>query len=195
MNADAEEMIDVLDERAQPTSQVVGKREVHQRELWHSGTHIWIYNSKGEVLLQLRDPNKDIYPNTWDISAAGHRSAGETPEQAALRETKEELGLTLQAQELRFVGVTRSDKLIENLNLVHHVFDWNYLLKRDVATADLTLQPGETVDARWCPLDEFEADVHDPERAKKYSPRPTYFYDLAIFEIRKALAEEKEGRP
>lgn len=184
-----DEMVDVLDEFGRPTGQVVSKKQAHSQELFHSGTHIWIYNSRGEVLLQLRDPHKDIYPDTWDISAAGHISAGEDAIQTALRETEEELGIVLTPGELRYVGTTRADKFIPSLHKVHHVFDHTFIVHKDVEITSLRLQPGETVDARWCSLEELEADVRDAERVKQYSPRPRYFFDLAIFEIRKALGE------
>lgn len=190
MNPD--EIVDLLDEYGHPTGKQIPKSQAHQQGLWHAGMHLWIYNSKGEVLLQLRDPNKDIYPGTWDISAAGHVSAGETPEQTAVRETIEELGLQLTPEELRFVGVTRTDKLIPPKNWTHHVFDWTYLVRKDVDISALRMQPGETVDARWISLEQFEADLRDPKRAETYSPRPMYLYDLALFEIRKALAETQQ---
>ena len=38
---------------------------------------------------------KNIYPLLWDVSVAGHIDAGETFFEAAIRECKEEIGLTL----------------------------------------------------------------------------------------------------
>jgi isopentenyldiphosphate isomerase len=185
----ADDTVDVLDDQSRLTGRHISKREAHEQGIWHGGTHIWIYNTKGELLLQLRDPHKDIYPGTWDISAAGHINAGELPEQTALRETEEELGLQLTQKDLRFVGITRTDKLIPPANWMHRAFDWTYIVQQDVAITQLRMQAGETVEARWISLDEFETDVRDPERAKKYSPRPLYLYDLALSEIRKALAK------
>lgn len=183
----ADEMVDVLDEFGNKTGEVLSKRELHKRELWHRGAHVWIYNSRGEVLLQLRAPDKEIYPNTWDISAAGHLSAGDTPVVAALRETEEELGLTLEQSELEFIGVTRTIQKIPGAGYVHRVFDWNYIVRKELDAANLKLQVEELAEARWWPLDKFEADLHDPEKAEQFSPRPFYLYDMAITETRVAL--------
>lgn len=52
-------------------------------------------NDKGEFLLYLRDNKPTIpFPNHWDL-IGGHVEEGETPEQALVREVKEELGLEL----------------------------------------------------------------------------------------------------
>ncbi len=69
------------------------KSEAHREGLWHRAAHIWAYNSKGEILLQLRAKNKRTFPDKWDLSVAGHISASEEPIDSALREIEEEVGL------------------------------------------------------------------------------------------------------
>ena len=54
-----------------------------------------IENPNQEVLLLLRDNKPEIaYPNHWSL-VGGHIEAGESAEQAALRELGEEVGLNL----------------------------------------------------------------------------------------------------
>jgi len=61
---------------------------------------IILENDKGEFLLYLRDNKPDIpFPDYWDL-IGGHVEEGETPEQALVREVKEELGIDL--KEYRF---------------------------------------------------------------------------------------------
>lgn len=56
---------------------------------------IILENDKGEFLLALRDSKPGIpFPNHWDL-IGGHVEEGETPEQALVREYKEELDLDL----------------------------------------------------------------------------------------------------
>ena len=56
---------------------------------------IILENEKGEILLYLRDNKPEIpFPNHWDL-IGGHLEEGETPEQALVREVKEELAIEL----------------------------------------------------------------------------------------------------
>jgi isopentenyl-diphosphate delta-isomerase len=85
-------------------NRVVGRasREViHAQGLLHRAVHVLVFNSKGQLFVQLRGPEKDTYPGCWDSSASGHVGLDETPEQAAHRELAEEIGL---AGELALLG-------------------------------------------------------------------------------------------
>ncbi len=58
-----------------------------------ASVYIFIFNDRGELLLQLRVASDDDYPLHWDFSAAGHVEPGESPDEAANRELMEELGI------------------------------------------------------------------------------------------------------
>jgi len=85
--------IQIVDEDNQPIGQAT-KQVVWRKGLIHRVVRIMAENLRGEVLLQKRTPDKDIFPDTWDNSAAGHVDAGESYLTAAQREIAEELGLT-----------------------------------------------------------------------------------------------------
>lgn len=191
----AEEMVDVLDEFGHKTGRQIWKREAHDRGIRHGAVHVWIYNSKGEILLQLRARHKEIFPHTLDVAAAGHVSAGDMPAETAIRETKEEIGLDVKEEDLRFIGINRTDETIPPRNWMHAVFDWNYIVCKDVTIKDLTLQTEEVEAVVWMPLDTFESELHRPETNKKFSPHQLYLYDMAVYEIRKALAEKQSKNP
>lgn len=68
--------------------------EAIEKGIAHRIARVFLFNSKGELLIQKRSANHASLPNRWDQSAAGHVDEGETYEQAAYRELKEEVGVT-----------------------------------------------------------------------------------------------------
>lgn len=89
----SEEIFDVCDE----ADQVIGqfpRSVVHARRLLHRAVHVFVFNTQGELLLQMRSTEKDEYPSCYTSSASGHLGAGESYEEAAPRELEEELGLS-----------------------------------------------------------------------------------------------------
>lgn len=70
---------------------------VHKQGLCHRAAHVLVFNDKQQLFLQKRSFNKDMNAGLWDTSAAGHVDAGESYDNCALRETKEELGVDISA--------------------------------------------------------------------------------------------------
>jgi 16S rRNA (adenine1518-N6/adenine1519-N6)-dimethyltransferase len=70
------------------------RAEVHGNNLRHRAVHILVFNRLGELFLQKRSRSKDRHPCLWDSSAAGHVDAGEEYDATAVRELREELGIT-----------------------------------------------------------------------------------------------------
>lgn len=69
--------------------------EVHRRRLFHRAVHILVFNSAGEVFIQRRSRFKDTCPLQWTTSCSGHVDAGESYDEAAVRELGEELGIQI----------------------------------------------------------------------------------------------------
>jgi len=101
------EQLDIFDENMKPLG-VMERNKVHETGAWHQAFHCWIL-SGNSLLFQKRGRNKKIFPNRLDISAAGHFSAGEKPEDAA-REIEEEIGLKVKFADLIHVGIMKYSK-------------------------------------------------------------------------------------
>ena len=76
------------------------RTEVHGNKLRHRAVHILIFGANDDVFLQKRSRWKDRHPLVWDSSAAGHVSAGEEYDAAALRELDEELGISTELKRI-----------------------------------------------------------------------------------------------
>ena len=62
---------------------------------YHIVVHAAVFNDRGEMLIQQRQPWKDVFPDLWDISVGGSAVAGEDAPLACFRELEEEVGLSL----------------------------------------------------------------------------------------------------
>ena len=86
------EIFDVVDEN----DQVIGQKtrgEVHAQKLLHRAIHVFVFNKRGDLLLQQRSIFKDAHPGVWDSSVSGHLDAGEDYATATVRELDEEMGI------------------------------------------------------------------------------------------------------
>lgn len=85
------EYLDIVDEEDNVIEKDT-RKNVHARHEIHRGVHVFVINSKREMLVQKRSENKDYYPGYYDASVGAQVLSGESYEQAAARETEEELG-------------------------------------------------------------------------------------------------------
>ncbi len=87
------EFIDMVDK----DDNVIGRdtrKNVHSSTSWHRGVHILVFNSRDELILQVRDSKRDKYPGVYDISVSGHVESGETFDEAMKREAEDEMGIS-----------------------------------------------------------------------------------------------------
>lgn len=164
-----EERFDVLDATGAPTGSTAPRSVVHRDGLFHRAVHVWLLSPRaGELLLQRRAAVKDSWPGWWDISAAGHLSAGQASADAAARELAEELGLRLPRERLRFLH-THEERLASvqrGRPFVNNEFNDVYLVTLTAEEAErhagdppagFTLQPEEVDAVRWVPWRDVRA--------------------------------------
>ncbi len=149
------EYFDIYDEKQRP----IGVKErvaVHRDGDWHKVFHCWVIY-RGEdgvdyIVMQKRAPDKDTFPNLLDISAAGHYQAGEDIRDG-IREVQEELGITVDFEELvplgQHVGVAQYENLIDRqfcdvFLLVHKqdIHDYQYQKEEITGLVVFSLQDG-----------------------------------------------------
>ena len=99
------EILDVVDENGLPTGETAPRDLAHARGIPHRTAHVWLLRLREntvEVLLQKRAARKESWPGCYDISSAGHIPAGSDFIPSALRELREELGVTAEPEALIF---------------------------------------------------------------------------------------------
>lgn len=132
------ELWDLYDEHRKPLGLTHVRGEVVAAGHYHIVSGIWVINSRGEVLLTLRHPDKDDYPNCWE-NTCGSCVAGETSLQGALRELYEETGIVAEPSAMTLLGTLKETSALVD----------TYVVVKDVEIADLCMQDGETSEAKW----------------------------------------------
>ena len=134
----SEDIFDIVNERdevidAQPRS------EAHRLGLLHRAVHVLVFNSRGEIFLQKRSITKDREPGKWDSSSSGHVGSGEDYDACAVRELREEIGLTVQKTPQRLFKIDASAETDQE-------FVWVY---RCEAEGPFQLHPEEIERGEW----------------------------------------------
>ncbi len=142
------EMWDIYDKDGNLTgrtiSRMTGGRSMPTGS-YHLAVTVVIVNGRGEIFCTHRSPEKPLFPGMWE-NTGGSVLAGETSLQGAVRELKEETGLTAAPEELAFLyRIRRADSFMDV-----------YGLRRDFPISEVVFQAGETDDAKWFPYEEWE---------------------------------------
>lgn len=140
------ELWDTYDKYRNKTGRTV-ERGMHQMMPgdYHLVVHICIFNSKGELLIQQRQPFKEGWSDMWDITVGGSSVAGETSIEAAEREVYEEIGYKLNL-----------DGVLPSLTINgDNWFDDIYIIQCDIDPACLKLQYEEVKQVRWADREEI----------------------------------------
>ncbi len=99
-NPAARELVTIVDEEDRVIG-TVPRWEMRKQRLVHRAAYVLVFNSKGQIFVHKRTASKDVYPGYRDVASGGVVLAGETYEEAARRELKEELGIS--RVEMRFL--------------------------------------------------------------------------------------------
>jgi isopentenyldiphosphate isomerase len=100
---------------------------------------VLVFNSCGKVFLQKRSLQKDRQPGVWDSSVSGHVDSGEAYDACAVRELREEIGLTITQPPGRLFKVEACEETDQE-------FVWVYRCEHD---GPFTLHPGEIEQGDW----------------------------------------------
>jgi isopentenyl-diphosphate Delta-isomerase len=151
------ESVDVLASDGRRIGRTVLRNIAHAEGIWHRTVHVWIRNSRGELLLQKRSLTKETFPGMWDISAAGHISAGDSSRESAVREAAEELGIAVGNDTLQFLFTLQKS----------YVSPDNSIKDNEISDVYLSLQPVEEGEIEPDPKEVSGVEFHSVSNLKK----------------------------
>lgn len=179
------ELIDVLDENGIKTGHVATRDEVHRLGLWHRCIAVAILNDQNELLLQQRAHNKDKNPDMWDISVAGHISAGQDSLSAAAREINEEvsvnLGKRIDISEFRYMSCFRREQVYSENYIDRQFFDFFILRQPNLRLENIKMQKSEVQAIKFCTMSELReliANHELVERDAEYAALEDYIFKI-----------------
>ncbi len=141
-----EEILDVLNEWGVYTGEVASRDRCHTEGLWHRAVYGFVIDKNKNVLLQKRSASKKAWPNMWDVTVGGHVDAGEFGRQALIREVKEELGLDITDDDIKYLVGSTS---IDTAKGINKHYNECYLILKDVDISEIKLQKEEVSEVRY----------------------------------------------
>lgn len=133
------------------------KQQAHVAGLLHRAFSVFIFNSKGETLLQKRAQGKYHSPGLWTNTCCSHPREGETYKEAALRRLQEEMGFECELEEkFHFIYKAKLDNNLYEHEL-DHVFTGNY-------EGEIHVNEEEVGDFKWISMENLIEDINsNPE--------------------------------
>ena len=128
------------------------KMEAHEKALLHRAFSVFVFNEKGELLLQQRAADKYHSPNLWTNTCCSHQRNGESNIEAGKRRLKEEMGFVTDLQEsISFIYKASFDN-----GLTEHEYDHVLL---GTYNKEPIINEEEVVSFKWKILDDIKADM------------------------------------
>ncbi len=160
------EYLDIVDENGEPTGEIVDRETAHLNGIMHRTAHLWLARKKDnkvQILLQKRSEDKDSFPGCYDISSAGHITAGEDYKESAIRELKEELGVSANESDLIYCGYRRIvlDEYFYKKPFHDRQYSKIFLLWTDLTESEFEVLTQEVSEVCWMDFNECVEGVRN----------------------------------
>lgn len=182
------EYFDIVNQHGQPIGESLPKSEVHRLGRWHKDVHVWMTDGHG-LVEQQRAADKDIMPSQWDISVAGHVSAGESALESAIRETLEETGQYYAAGRFVYIGSLAIEYAVPGWEQPHRTYGDHYVIHDPrLHLEDLVIEEGKATGFRMYPLEQLAVDLTAPEGRTRHAEQPLEIWQLGLSGMRRTIA-------
>jgi isopentenyl-diphosphate delta-isomerase len=185
-----DELIDILDDQGNLTGRNCLKSIAHIEGLNHATVHIWFYTPEGNILLQQRAATKKIYPLLWDVSVAGHVNSGESLLTAAIREVKEEIGITVGENDLKKIGVMKSFQSYKS-GIIDNEFHTIFISKLNDDIENLSPQKEEVEALKTVSISLFKKLLENSENNSHFVTSNKEYYVFVLKKIKDFIKKNK----
>ena len=141
----ADEVCDIYDIYGNRTGKTFVRGEPLSDGQYVMVVDVWIVNSKDEILIQKRSDLKKDLPGTW-ATHSGCVLAGESSQQACIREPLEEIGIHILPSQVHKLNRKVRGKLLSE----------NFVVEQDFDTADAVLQTEEVSQIKWVSVSQLK---------------------------------------
>lgn len=131
---------------------LMGKMEAHQKAVLHRAFSVFVFNKKGELLLQQRALDKYHSPGLWTNTCCSHQRDGESNIEAGKRRLEEEMGFSCDLEELFWFVYKAS---FDN-GLTEHELDHVMIGYYD---HDPKINKEEVASYKWMLLEDVKKDI------------------------------------
>jgi len=131
---------------------IMEKMKAHEEGLLHRAFSVFVFNSKGEILLQQRNKNKYHSGGLWSNTCCSHPRPGESIKDAAHRRLREEMGMEADLLHA-FSFVYKSD--LDN-ELTEHELDHVFLGETNSLP---NMNEEEVEDYRYVTIEYLQQDI------------------------------------
>ena len=160
------ELRDLYNSKRILTGEVIEKGQYVPSGRYYITVVVFIENSNGEFLLKKRVLRKD---GRW-ATTGGHPVSGESSLEGIVTEIKEELGQSVNQNELTlFKSIMTEDDFVDL-----------YYMNKDIDINDVVLQEEEVEDAKWATREEIEQLIEEDKFSKSHEE--FYRYCLEFLE-------------
>ena len=137
---------------------LMSKQEAHEKGVLHRAFSVFIFNSRGEILLQQRASSKYHSPGLWSNTCCSHPRKGEQVSDAAARRLKEEMGMNCDLKHaFHFIYRAELDNSLIEHELDHVFFGFTDTLPQ--------INEQEVQAWKYMTADSLIQDIHsNPER-------------------------------
>jgi len=130
------------------------KMEAHEKAVLHRAFSVFIFNDRGELMLQQRAAHKYHSPLLWTNTCCSHQRQGESNIEAGKRRLREEMGFEVDLdKKFHFVYKAEFDNGLTEHELDHVMVGYY--------NGEPTINPEEVASWKWINMEVLQQDMKD----------------------------------